>query len=126
MHRHKPASSEGYVTDAPIQALEPDEAEEVDPIDKSQLFGLGRVELLRMAFLRKFIHYARTHVVPELTDDACNVIADAYAELRNESATEYRNLPITARTLETMIRLATAHAKMRLSKRVTIVRAAVP
>ncbi|XVF23374.1 hypothetical protein REPUB_Repub13aG0032800 [Reevesia pubescens] len=48
-------------------------------------------------------------------------IATAYAELRNASSNAKTSgmLPITARTLETIIRLSTAHAKLKLSKKVT-------
>ena len=50
----------------------------------------------------------------ELTGEAMEVIGDYYATLRaraDESA-----LPITVRTLETIIRLSTAAAKARLSQ----------
>ncbi|KHG27499.1 DNA replication licensing factor MCM3 -like protein [Gossypium arboreum] len=48
-------------------------------------------------------------------------IATAYAELRNASSNAKTGgtLPITARTLETIIRLSTAHAKLKLSRKVT-------
>ncbi|CAJ2678337.1 unnamed protein product [Trifolium pratense] len=47
-------------------------------------------------------------------------IATAYAELRNanSNAKTGGTLPITARTLETIIRLSTAHAKLKLSRKV--------
>jgi DNA replicative helicase MCM subunit Mcm2 (Cdc46/Mcm family) len=48
-----------------------------------------------------------------LTEMARDFIANRYAELRARQ--DERTLPITARSLETVIRLATAHAKARLS-----------
>ena len=41
---------------------------------------------------------------------------DNYSELRQKS--DNKTLPVTARMLETLIRLSTAHAKMRLSQKV--------
>ena len=45
------------------------------------------------------------------------MINSSYANLRSKD--DQKTLPITVRTLETMIRLATAHAKCRLSSEVT-------
>jgi len=70
-------------------------------------------DVLRHDFLRKFLHFAKTRYKPVLTDEAREAIAIHYAELR--SRYDERTLPITARSLETIIRLATAHAKARLS-----------
>ena len=49
-----------------------------------------------------------------MTDEASSIIAEEYADLRtadfaNDMA---RTQPVTARALETLIRLATAHAKV--------------
>ena len=44
------------------------------------------------------------------------IIQDDYTVLRQEQAT--KTLPVTPRQLETMIRLSTAHAKIRLSRTV--------
>ena len=49
----------------------------------------------------------------ELTGEAMEVIGDYYADLRSQADTNA--LPITVRTLETIIRLSTAAAKARLS-----------
>ncbi|KAL8459425.1 hypothetical protein ACS0TY_036784 [Phlomoides rotata] len=77
-------------------------------------------DTLTINFLKKYIHYAKNRIQPELTDEASEHIATAYAELRNASSNVKTGgtLPITARTLETMIRLSTAHAKMRLRRQV--------
>ncbi|PWA66926.1 AAA+ ATPase domain-containing protein [Artemisia annua] len=78
------------------------------------------VEALKIKFLKKYIHYAKHRIQPDLTDEASEYIATAYAELRNTGGSTRTGgtLPITARTLETIIRLSTAHAKLKLSKQV--------
>merc|ERR1712244_180265 len=64
------------------------------------------------------IDFAKKQYKPTLTDAACEEIANKYGELREEERNQ--TLPITARCLETIIRLSTAHAKLRLSKKITI------
>ena len=73
-------------------------------------------ELVTIPFLRKYIQYAKDRVVPQLTKKAIDVIVKTYSDLRSDE--NVKKSPITARTLETLIRLATAHAKVRLSKTV--------
>ena len=73
-------------------------------------------DLLSKAFLRKFIHYAKNRVMPELSEEAMDSISNAYSTMRSQQTK--KNLPVTARSLETLIRLSTAHAKIRLSKSV--------
>eukprot|EP00486_Rosalina_sp_Unknown_P001650 CAMPEP_0201566580 /NCGR_PEP_ID=MMETSP0190_2-20130828/6432_1 /ASSEMBLY_ACC=CAM_ASM_000263 /TAXON_ID=37353 /ORGANISM="Rosalina sp." /LENGTH=337 /DNA_ID=CAMNT_0047985467 /DNA_START=1397 /DNA_END=2411 /DNA_ORIENTATION=- len=67
-------------------------------------------------FVKKYIEFAKKQYKPILTDEACEEIANKYAELREEERNQ--TLPITARCLETIIRLSTAHAKLRLSKKI--------
>ncbi|KAF5398426.1 Dna replication licensing factor mcm3 [Paragonimus heterotremus] len=86
---------------------------------------------LTIKFLQKYIHVAR-QLKPQLTKEAASILAEKYCDLRAQEATEgtgrpgrtdpsrmRRTQPITARSLETLIRLATAHAKARMSKTVT-------
>lgn len=71
--------------------------------------------------MRKYIHIAKC-LKPKLTDRACEVIANEYSRLRSQDLDKSdiaRTQPVTARTLETLIRLATAHAKARMGKSVT-------
>lgn len=75
---------------------------------------------LSMAFIRKYIQYAKSRCKPVLTQEASNYVISAYSSLRNDdiNVNTRRTSPLTARTLETLIRLSTAHAKARLSSRV--------
>ena len=76
--------------------------------------------ILSIPFMKKYIQYAKTRIKPVLTQDASDRIADIYVGLRNDEmeGNQRRTSPLTVRTLETIIRLATAHAKSRLSSRV--------
>lgn len=73
-------------------------------------------QIVSIPFIRKYIQYAKERVVPQLTQEAIDIIVKTYSNLRNDKNT--KKSPITARTLETLIRLSSAHAKVRLSKQV--------
>ncbi|EFY99228.1 component of the MCM2-7 complex [Metarhizium robertsii] len=77
-------------------------------------------EILSIPFMKKYIQYAKTRIKPILTQDASDRITEIYVGLRNDEmeGNQRRTSPLTVRTLETIIRLATAHAKARLSSRV--------
>ncbi|KAG8959874.1 MCM DNA helicase complex subunit [Tulasnella sp. 419] len=77
-------------------------------------------EVLSIAFVKKYIQYAKARPPPELTKGAADLIVHFYASLRNDEleGNTKRTAPLTARTLETLIRLATAHAKARLSSKI--------
>lgn len=89
-----------------------DEAEDSDE-------AIPNNDMLQHDFLRKYIHFAKnlaTKIKPTLTEEARESIAAKYAEMRSRQ--DERTLPITARSLETVIRLASSHAKARLSSTV--------
>jgi DNA replication licensing factor MCM3 len=70
-----------------------------------------------MPFIKKYIQYAKQRIKPELSQEAVNYIVGTYSSLRNDEleGNQRKTTPMTARTLETLIRLSTAHAKARLS-----------
>eukprot|EP00945_MAST-04E_sp_MAST-4E-sp1_P006148 g6148.t1 len=78
-------------------------------------------KLVTVDFAKKYIHYAKNRIKPRLTDEATERISTAYAEMRSGATSGNRTIPVTARALETIIRLSTAHAKVRLSSEVRIV-----
>ena len=69
--------------------------------------------ILSIPFIKKYLMYAKERFQPVLDEEAQKKIIDAFEDLRRRE--DSRTLPITARTLETMIRLTVAHAKCRLS-----------
>lgn len=82
--------------------------------------GSKKPKVLSIPFMKKYIQYAKNRIRPVLTQEAADRIADIYVGLRNDDleGNQRRTSPMTVRTLETLIRLATAHAKSRLSNRV--------
>lgn len=79
-----------------------------------------KIDVLSIPFIKKYIQYAKSQRKPILTKGAADHIVATYSNLRNDEleGNQRKTSPMTARTLETLIRLATAHAKARLSHRV--------
>ncbi|KAK3117113.1 MCM DNA helicase complex subunit [Teratosphaeriaceae sp. CCFEE 6253] len=138
MHRYRqPGTDEGApvreqlnqslgvgLTDAATDPGKPSEVyERFNPMLHSGVtvtLGRGasrRVEVLSMPFIKKYIQYAKSRIKPVLTAGAANYIVKCYGSLRNDEmeGNQRKTSPMTARTLETLIRLASAHAKGRLS-----------
>ncbi len=71
--------------------------------------------------LRKYFAYARQKVFPQLSDGAIDEIKKYYLKMRSSGSEEgdLSAIPISARQLEALIRMAEAHARLRLSKEVT-------
>ena len=71
---------------------------------------------------RKYIAYSKQKTFPKLSNEAVDEIKKFYVDLRNMPVSAdqpNRPLPISARQLEALIRLAEASAKIRLSNKVT-------
>ncbi|XP_061890895.1 DNA replication licensing factor MCM3-like [Entelurus aequoreus] len=136
MHRYRdPRQQEGaamafggsvdvLATDDPDVAAQ--EVEELQVYEKHNnlLHGVRKKKekMVSKEFMRKYIHIAKG-VTPVLTEEAANHIAEEYSRLRSQEqfgADIARTSPVTARTLETLIRLSTAHAKARMSKAVEL------
>ncbi|MHA1287535.1 MAG: minichromosome maintenance protein MCM, partial [Candidatus Thorarchaeota archaeon] len=70
------------------------------------------------AFLKKYIGYSNRYVIPQLTPEAAEVIENFYVGLR-KSAEGGAAVPITARQLESLVRLSEARARMALQPKVS-------
>ncbi|MGQ4910590.1 MAG: minichromosome maintenance protein MCM [Candidatus Thorarchaeota archaeon] len=81
---------------------EPDEIPPIDPV-----------------FLKKYIGHAAQNVHPDLSQEAADVIEEYYVDMRKQAEGGRAPVPITARQLESLVRLAEAHAKMALRSEVT-------
>ena len=75
---------------------------------------------IEASLLRKYIHYARTTCKPELALDAAERLKNFYVEKRSTGDQRDAPVPITARQLGALIRLAQAHARMALRSEVNI------
>lgn len=75
-------------------------------------------KIVTREFLKKYVSYAkRTH--PVLTPVAKEYIVEQWNLLRRYYEKHDCNMPVTVRQLETLIRLATAKAKLRLDQEVS-------
>jgi replicative DNA helicase Mcm len=81
------------------------------------------LDIIDKDLLRKYIAYAKQKYDPALTAEAVKEIKDFYVGLRNQPSIggeSNRPIPISARQLEALIRMAEATARARLSKKVTV------
>ena len=83
----------------------------------------GETMLIPREIFRKYVAYAKQRIKPKLSDEAVKEIKKFYVDLRNKpvaSESAMRPIPISARQLQALIRMAEASAKLRLNKTVTI------
>ncbi|KAF5900445.1 maternal DNA replication licensing factor mcm3-like, partial [Clarias magur] len=136
MHRYRaPGEQEGaamplgstvdvFATDDPNISEAAEQELQIYEKKDNVLYGhrKKKEKVVTMEFIRKYIHVAKL-VKPVLTQEASNYIAEEYTKLRSHDQVNNelaRTMPVTARALETMIRLATAHAKARMSKNIEL------
>ena len=75
---------------------------------------------IELPLLRKYIAFARRSCYPVLTDAAKDEITEFYTDIRSRGEDEdAAPVPVTARKLEALVRLAEASARLRLSDTVT-------
>ncbi|MFW6384178.1 MAG: LAGLIDADG family homing endonuclease [Halodesulfurarchaeum sp.] len=65
--------------------------------------------------MRKYIAYARSTCFPTMSEEAESRIQEFYVNLRAQGTGEDSPVPVTARKLEAIVRLAEASARVRLS-----------
>jgi replicative DNA helicase Mcm len=65
--------------------------------------------------LRKYIAYSKRNCYPTMTEEAKDEIEQFYVDLRSKGQDEDAAVPVTARKIEALIRLAEASARVRLS-----------
>lgn len=80
-------------------------------------FSDSGLELIPQKMLRKYLLYAKQNVRPKLTNMDKEKISSLYIDLRKESMSS-GGLPIALRHLESIVRLAEAHARVHLREHV--------
>ncbi len=81
--------------------------------------GISPVEAqVNAELLRKYVSYAKT-VKPELSEEALKSLSEFYLAMRSASETEGSPVAITARQLESLVRIAEARARVALRPTVT-------
>ncbi|XP_030522177.1 probable DNA helicase MCM8 isoform X3 [Rhodamnia argentea] len=69
--------------------------------------------------IRKYIAYARSYVFPRMSKPAAEILQKFYLRLRDHN-TSADSTPITARQLESLVRLAEARARVDLREEITV------
>lgn len=72
-----------------------------------------------MGLLRDYIAYTREHIEPKLSEEASQRLVQCYVDMRKVGSGRGQ-ISAYPRQLESLIRLAEAHAKMRFAQAVTV------
>lgn len=87
---------------------------------KSGVSVLNENEYMKFEDLAKYITFARNAIDPLISEEAGNLLVEAYVKLRHSNNRTGKTYTATTRQLESLIRLSEAHARMRLSETVTV------
>jgi replicative DNA helicase Mcm len=98
LHTHRTETSTSNVSQKEVNSV----TEDVEPSIDADL-------------LRKYIAYAKRSCFPMMTEEAKEAIEDFYVDLRSQGTDSDSPVPVTARKLEALVRLAEASARIRLS-----------
>jgi len=82
----------------------------------------GESMLISKEIFRKYVAYSKQRINPELSEEAIEEIKTFYVDLRNKpvsSESAMRPIPISARQLQSLVRMAEASARIKLSLTVT-------
>ncbi len=98
LNTHRTETQTSNVTAAEVENV----TEDVEPAINAEL-------------LRKYVAYARRSCFPMMTEKAKETIEEFYVDLRSQGTDSDAPVPVTARKLEALVRLAEASARVRLS-----------
>ena len=102
LHTHRANVATSNVSQGEVDSV----TEEVEPAIEADL-------------LRKYVAFAKRNCYPTMTEEAKDAIREFYVTLRGQGEGEDSPVPVTARKLEALVRLAEASARIRLSDTVT-------
>ncbi|EGC35376.1 hypothetical protein DICPUDRAFT_152308 [Dictyostelium purpureum] len=72
-------------------------------------------QVISKELLTNYIYYARKHINPQLSDESSNRLVQGYLDMRSLGGNG-KTISATPRQLESLIRIAEAHARIRFSK----------
>jgi len=102
LNTHRNEMTQSNVTEEEVESVTDDVAPAIEP-----------------ELLRKYVAFARRNIYPTMTEEAIERIREFYVNLRARGQGEDAPVPVTARKLEALVRLAEASARVRLSDEVT-------
>jgi replicative DNA helicase Mcm len=104
------------IPDVPEATRDQKEAEDILGLWQGTM--IQRENQVPLALMQKYIALAKRRKNPKINDAAKRIIVERFVEIRKSSSNG--NITVTKRALESLARLATAHAIMRFGEEVTV------